>query len=157
MKKITTIGTLLTLTLPLILQAQAKLPETDIQSITRVNKQYGEAFAKNDSTLFLDCYTSDACLLAPNAPALCGEKRLQVFYRAAYNTGMRNIVFTTANWYGYTGDYVTEQGTYQQFDANNTPIGTGKYLVVWQKLANGWKMLRDMFNADSLTRTPSGS
>ena len=146
MKKTTIIATLLMLASSPILKAQTKLPEADIQSITRVNKQYGEAFAKNDSTLFLDCYASDACILAPNTPTLCGENRLLLFYKAAYNTGMRNIVFTTANWYGYTVDYVTEQGTYQQFDANNAPIGAGKYLVVWQRLAKGWKMLRDMFN-----------
>src|SRR5258708_1282915 len=131
-----------------LLQAQTKITEKDIQGITQTNKQYGEAFSKNDSTLFLDCYASDGCILAPNAPALCGEKRLLLFYKAAYGTGMRNIVFTTVNWYGYTGDYVTEQGTYQQFDAGNLSIGTGKYLVVWQKLANGWRMLRDMFNPD---------
>jgi hypothetical protein len=53
------------------------------------------------------------------------------------------------SWYGYTGEYVTEQGAYQQLDANSNPIGTGKYLVVWQKLAKGWRMLRDMFNPDS--------
>lgn len=138
--------TLLTIITPMLLRSQTKIPESEIQSITRVNKQYGEAFAKNDSTLFLECYAPDACILAPNAPALCGEKKLLLFYKAACNTGMRNIIFTTANWYGYTGDYVTEQGTYQQFDANNAPIGAGKYLVVWQRLAKGWKMLRDMFN-----------
>jgi len=122
--------TLLTMITHMLLRSQAKIPEADIQSITRINKQYGEAFAKNDSTLFLYCYATDACILAPNAPALCGEKMLLLFYKAAHNTGMRNIVFTTANWYGYTGDYVTEQGTYRQFDANNAPIGAGKYLVV---------------------------
>jgi ketosteroid isomerase-like protein len=152
MKMTSLVCTLLTITSSLILKAQTRIPESEIQSITRVNKQYGEAFVKNDSALFLDCYATDACILAPNAPALCGVRRLQLFYKAAYSTGMRNIVFTTANWYGYTGDFVTEQGTYQQFDANNTPIGTGKYLVVWQKLAKGWKMLRDMFNIDGIPK-----
>ncbi|MBN9383258.1 MAG: nuclear transport factor 2 family protein [Chitinophagaceae bacterium] len=128
------------------LHAQTKLPDTDIRAITQVNKQYGEAFEKNDSSLFLDSYAPDACILAPNAPALCGEKGLQAFYKAAYKTGIRNIVFTTLNWYGYDRQFVTEQGTYQQFDVNNNPLGKGKYLVVWQRSAKGWKMLRDMFN-----------
>ena len=131
-----------------LIHAQSKLPDADIQAISRINKQYGEAFTKNDSSLFLDCYAPDACLLAPNTPALCGEKGLQLFYKAAYKTGMRNIIFTTADWYGYNGEYVTEQGTYQQLDAGSNPMGAGKYLVVWQRLEKGWKMLRDMFNAD---------
>jgi ketosteroid isomerase-like protein len=91
--------------------------------IFSLNKQYGEAFIKNDSSLFLDCYATDACLLAPNAPALCGEKGLQLFYKAAYNTGMRNIIFTTVNWYGYNGEYVTEEGTYQQLGCKQQSHG----------------------------------
>jgi ketosteroid isomerase-like protein len=145
---------LLALTLPVItfghVHAQSpKFPDKDIQAIAQINKQYGEAFSKNDSSAFLDCYTADGCILAPGAPALCGQKSLLLFYKMAYQTGMRNIVFTTVNWYGYNGEYVTEQGTFQQFDAGNNPIGTGKYLVVWQKLARGWRMLRDMFNMDA--------
>ena len=148
---------LLLLALPALasynLKAQpTKLPDAEIQSITRINKQYGEAFVKNDSSVFLDCYAPDGCILAQGAPALCGQKGLLLFYKAAYRTGMRNVVFTTSNWYGYNGEYVTEQGAYQQFDADNNLIGAGKYLVVWQKLARGWRMLRDMFNMDAVPK-----
>ncbi|HVU56636.1 MAG TPA: nuclear transport factor 2 family protein [Puia sp.] len=132
--------------------AQSKFPAADIQAITETNKRYGEAFAKNDSSVFLDCYAPDGCILAPGAPALCGERSLLLFYKGAYKTGMRNIVFTSINWYGYDGQFVTEQGTYQQFDADNNPIGAGKYMVVWQRLAKGWRMLRDMFNADRIPK-----
>ncbi len=135
------------------LQAQsAKFPDIEVQAITQVNSTYGEAFNKNDSSLFLDCYAADGCILASGAPALCGQKGLLLFFKAAYRTGMRNIVFTTLNWYGYNGAYVTEQGTYRQVDAEGHSIGVGKYLVVWQKLAKGWRMLRDMFNADATPR-----
>jgi len=133
-------------------KAQSKFPAADIQAISETNKQYGEAFAKNDSSAFLDCYASDGCILMQGAPALCGQKALLLFYKGAYKTGMRNIVFTSINWYGYDGQFVTEQGTYQQFDAGNNPIGAGKYLVVWQKVARGWRMLRDMFNADGMPK-----
>lgn len=86
------------------------------------------------------------------APALCGPKALLFFYKGAYKTGMRNVIFTSINWYGFDGQYVTEQGTYQQLDAGDNIIGTGKYLVVWQKIAKGWRMLRDMFNADAMPK-----
>ncbi|MBN8855219.1 MAG: hypothetical protein J0H07_25385 [Sphingobacteriales bacterium] len=130
-------------------QAPSKLPATEIQAISETNRHYGEAFAKSDSSIFLDCYAPDGCILMQGAPALCGPKALLLFYKGAYKTGMRNIVFTSINWYGYDGRYVTEQGTYQQFDAGDNIIGTGKYLVVWLKLKIGWRMLRDMFNADA--------
>jgi len=133
-------------------QAQPKFPAADVQAISETNRHYGEAFAKSDSSIFLECYAPDGCILMQGAPALCGQKALLLFYKGAYKTGMRNIIFTSINWYGYDGQFVTEQGTYRQLDAADNLIGTGKYLVVWQKIANGWRMLRDMFNADGMPK-----
>jgi ketosteroid isomerase-like protein len=130
-------------------QAQSKFPVAEIKAITEINRQYGEAFVKNDSSIFLGCYAPDGCILMQGAPALCGQKSLLLFFKGAYKTGMRNVIFNSENWYGFDGQYVTEQGAYRQLDAGDNLIGTGKYLVVWQKIAKGWRMLRDMFNTDA--------
>jgi hypothetical protein len=52
----------------LLVRSQNNIPDAEVQAITQINKQYGEAFLKNDSALFLDCYASDACIMAPDAP-----------------------------------------------------------------------------------------
>jgi len=62
--------------------------------------------------------------------------------------GMRNIVLTTTQVYG-SGDYVTEEGTYELFAAENKSIDKGKFLVLWKKTDAGWKMYRDIFNSDN--------
>ena len=118
-------------------------------AIEAVNKMYGEAYSKGDSSLFLDCYTPDGCVMAANIPILGRQKGLLMFYRAAYKSGIRNVVFTTVDLYGITDEYATEQGVYETFDADNKSTGKGKYLVLWKKTASGWKMHRDMFNADA--------
>jgi hypothetical protein len=82
------------------------------------------------------------------SPLICGYKGQLAFYKFAYKAGVRNVVFNTLALFGITDQYVTEQGTYEMFDVNNTSIGKGKYLVVWKKLAGGWKMYRDMFSSD---------
>lgn len=119
------------------------------QALSKVNKQYGDAFAKGDSSLFLEVYTQDACLLPAYMPALCGEKAQLGFYRLLYKAGLRNVVFTTINLYGITDQYVTEEGVFETFGANNFSLGKGKYLVVWKKTRTGWKMYRDMFSSDT--------
>jgi len=43
-------------------------------ALTSVNTNYGQAFAKGDSSLFLNSYTADACLLPANSPAICGRQ-----------------------------------------------------------------------------------
>ncbi len=118
-------------------------------ALHNVNLSYGEAFSKGDSSLFINCYTPDACLLPSNSPALCGVQGQLGFYRFAYKAGIRNIVFTTLDLYGITEQYVTEEGIFEMFGPNNVSYGKGKYLVVWKKTADGWKMYRDMFSNNS--------
>lgn len=118
-------------------------------AIAEVNRQYGEAFGKGDSSLFLNCYASDACIMAANAPILCGRNAMLAFYRGGYKMGVRNVRFTTIDLFNQTDQYVTEQGVYETFDGNNQSMEKGKYLVLWEKTASGWKMFRDSFNSDT--------
>ncbi|HEY4197840.1 MAG TPA: hypothetical protein VGM63_20005 [Mucilaginibacter sp.] len=119
------------------------------QELAKVNKRYGEAFIKGDSSLFLSAYTPDACLLPAYLPPLCGQQAQLGFYRLLYKAGIRNVVFTTKNLYGQTDRYVTEEGSFETFGPDNVSLGKGKYLVVWKKTVNGWKMYRDMFSSDA--------
>jgi ketosteroid isomerase-like protein len=128
----------------------AAVPDKDSvkAAISGVNKMYGEAYLKGDSSLFLDCYTPDGSIMAANAPILSGRSGQLLFYKAAYKTGIRNITFTTAELYGLTEEYATEQGVYELLGGDNQFLGKGKYLVLWKNTAAGWRMHRDMFNGD---------
>ena len=42
-------------------------------AIAASNQLYNESFAKGDSAMFIDRYTSDAVLMAPNMPAFNGS------------------------------------------------------------------------------------
>jgi hypothetical protein len=71
------------------------------------------------------------------------------FFRIAYNQiGLRNGKFITTEIYGDGEEFVTEEGKWLSFDASNTLIDNGKYLVLWKKGPEGWKMLRDSFSSD---------
>jgi ketosteroid isomerase-like protein len=118
-------------------------------ALNSVNTNYGQAFVKGDSSLFLNSYTTDACLLPANSPAICGRQGQLAFFKFAYRSGVRNIVFNTLDVYGLTDQYVTEQGNYEMFGADNNTLGKGKYLVLWKKTTEGWKMFRDMFNSNA--------
>jgi uncharacterized protein (TIGR02246 family) len=114
-----------------------------------VNESYNQAFAKGDSSLLINSYAPDGCIMPANSPALCGRPGFLAFYKFAYKAGIRGIVFTTVDLYGLTGQYVTEQGTYDMHDADNKSLGKGKYLEVWKKTSDGWRMYRDMFTSDA--------
>lgn len=119
------------------------------RSIAESHRLYFLAFSTGDSALFIDRYAKDCWIMPPNAAALCGEGApLDLFREDYYLRGVRNGRFITTDIFGDTGEFVTEVGFFQLFDAGNKTIDNGKFLVLWKKTAAGWKMFRDSFSSD---------
>jgi ketosteroid isomerase-like protein len=118
-------------------------------AIAASNAIYFQAFAKGDSSIFIERYAEDCCIMAPGAPAMCGSDAPLAFYKVAYEQiGLRNGKFITTDVYGDGETYVTEEGLWQSFDADNKMFDNGKFLVLWKKTPKGWKMYRDSFSSD---------
>jgi ketosteroid isomerase-like protein len=119
------------------------------KAIAASNAIYFESFAKNDSSIFINRYAKDACIMAPNTPAMCGRMAAAKFFKSAYKEyGLRNGKFITTAVYGDGKEYVTEEGLWQSFDANGKLFDDGKFLVLWKKTSEGWKMFRDSFSSN---------
>lgn len=119
------------------------------QAIAASNDVYFQAFVKNDSSIFIDRYAEDCCIMGPNAPAMCGANAPLEFFKMAYHDfGLRNGKFITQEVFGVGEDYVAEVGLWQSFDANNVLMDDGKFLVLWKKTPKGWKMFRDSFSSN---------
>lgn len=123
------------------------------KAIAASNAIYFEAFRKGDSSIFIDRYAKDCWIMPPNAPALCGADAPIQFFKTAYNKiGLRNGRFITIDIFGDGAEFVTEIGFWESYDANNKLFDNGKFLVVWKKTAEGWKMYRDSFSSDRSMR-----
>ena len=119
------------------------------KAIAESNAVYFESFVKNDSSIFIDRYAEDACIMAPFTPQTCGRENAARFFRTAYdNYGLRNGKFITTGVYGSGDEYVTEEGLWQSFNANGELFDDGKFLVLWKKTKDGWKMFRDSFSSN---------
>lgn len=118
-------------------------------AIAKSNAIYFQAFAKGDSSIFIERYAKDCCIMPPGTDAMCGENATLDFFRTAYyQVGLRNGKFITTAVYGDGEEFVTEEGLWQSFDANNTMFDNGKFLVLWKKTPEGWKMFRDSFSSN---------
>jgi ketosteroid isomerase-like protein len=130
------------------LKTNARLEEAK-KAIDTSNEIYFQAFAKGDSSLFIDLYAKDCWIMPPNAPTLCGVGApLEFFKTAYYEYGLRNGHFITIDVFGDGVEFVTEEGFWQTFDGDNRLTDQGKFPVLWKKTADGWKMFRDSFNSD---------
>jgi len=154
MKKLFIIPLQLILLSCLLINCQAQpSPSANLEeakkAIAASNGILFQAFAKGDSSLFIDRYAKDCWIMPPNAPALCGAEAPLEFFKLGYNKfGVRNGKFTTIDVFGDGVKFVTEVGFWQLFDANNKQIDNGKFLVLWKKTPGGWKMFRDSFSSD---------
>lgn len=128
--------------------AQSNLKEAK-KAIAASNAIYFTSFTKNDSSIFLNRYAKDACLMGANAPIMCGQEAILKFFRSSYKDGLRNGKFVTTAVYGDGNEYVTEEGIGRVFDTKGNLMSEGKYLVLWKKTLDGWKMFRDSFSGDS--------
>jgi hypothetical protein len=43
------------------------------KAIAESNAIYFQAFSKGDSSIFIDRYAEDCCIMAPGVPAVCGK------------------------------------------------------------------------------------
>jgi ketosteroid isomerase-like protein len=118
------------------------------KAIAHANHIYFDLYGKNDGSI-LNLYTADACLMPPNAPAICGTEGLAKDFKDTYAAGtVKSGKFITTEVYGNALEFVTEEGTWQVFDANGQSIDEGKYLKLWKRTKDGWKIMRDLFNSN---------
>jgi ketosteroid isomerase-like protein len=119
------------------------------KAISESNAIYFQAFAKDDSSIFINRYAKDCWIMPPNAPALRGADAPLRFFKTAYTKlGLRNGKFITLDVFGEGKEFVTEVGLWQSFDAHQTLFDNGKFEVLWKKTPDGWKMFRDSFSSD---------
>ncbi|MDB5134598.1 MAG: nuclear transport factor 2 family protein [Mucilaginibacter sp.] len=129
--------------------------ESNGQSLSAIKKEirkdnalYFDLFKKSDPAI-VNLYTDDACLLPPNAGAICGKAALAKDFKDTYAAGqVKGVKFSTLAVYGDGALYVTEEGSWQVFGTNDQVIDKGKYLKLWKKTKQGWKIFRDVFNSD---------
>jgi len=96
-------------------------------------------------------YTADAVVMPAGLPALAGETAIRDYIVAdiaqakAAGIVVNNGVVTGV---GGSGDLAWVSGTFSVTDASGATIDNGKYLAVYQRTDDGWKMIRDTWNSD---------
>lgn len=128
--------------------AQASGLEEAKQAIAGSNAIYWQSYVKNEPRLFTERYAKDACILAPGEPAMCGEDAPARFFEESYAGGTRGGEFITQEVFGAGDGYVAEVGLLKAFDGAGELKAEGKYLVLWKKTSEGWKMFRDAFSSN---------
>jgi uncharacterized protein (TIGR02246 family) len=121
------------------------------EEIDKTNAKFIGYLRKGDSAGMATLYTEDACLMPTNSPPIVGKENIKGFWGAAIQTmGVYDAALTTVELIG-KGDTVSTRGDYKLMakpEGQEAGEDVGKYVVLWKKTSEGWKLHWDIFNTN---------
>ncbi len=123
-------------------------PQTqDVSSEIRVaNQGFTTAFAQQDAATLASLYTMNAQLLPPNSDFVDGQAAIETFWQGVMDAGVAAASLTTEEAIGLDS-LAYEVGRYALADSAGGAIDAGKYIVIWKRTPNGWRLHRDIWNS----------
>jgi ketosteroid isomerase-like protein len=116
-------------------------------AIAEANAALSAALAAGDLDSIVAGYTEDAMFMAPNAPAAKGHDAIREAFAGFLAMGAGSLQLTTDELEVF-GDTAHEVGRFVLEGADGSHMDHGKYIVIWKRTDDGWKLHRDIFNSD---------
>ena len=119
-------------------------------AIEEANRRFSAAFEQGNFAGLAGMYTADAVVLPPDSEMVQGSAAIEALWKAVHVAGVLSAELSTVD-LGEAGETAYEVGrallTIQPEGKERMTVPV-KYLVVWQRQADGaWKLHRDIWNA----------
>jgi ketosteroid isomerase-like protein len=119
---------------------------------TDVTGALEQAFTRHDVAACVALFTDDAQILPQHGPAIRGRKEIEGYFNDSMNP--RVTYDTDTEMSIVRGDLGVEQGRYRIRNVRRgSDVEEGKYLHVWRRMGNDWKLYRMIYNTDVEPRT----
>jgi uncharacterized protein (TIGR02246 family) len=136
-----TIGLVIAFVVGLIATASAQKAE-----IEAVNAKWTEFFNKGDFAGVASLYTADAVAFPPGSPMVHGQAAIGAMWKSMAEQ-VSDPKLTTLDVKALGPSAAREIGTVNLKTKGSTPQEvTVKYVVVWEKVGNDWKLATDIWN-----------
>ena len=129
--------------------AHAQASRSDIAAITEAARQFSAAYMRGDADAITALYTRDAVIFPERSDAISGPDALKRYWKhePGQKVTRHRLIPTQVT---VDGKHAYDHGIYEIAGERNGkawgPV-RGKYLVVWRREPDGWKMQLDMWNS----------
>jgi len=129
--------------------AHAQASRSDIAAITEAARQFSAAYMRGDVDAITALYTLDAVIFPERSDAISGHDALKRYWKhePGQKVTRHRLIPTQVT---IDGKHAYDHGIYEIAGERNGkawgPV-RGKYLVVWRREPDGWKMQLDMWNS----------
>jgi uncharacterized protein (TIGR02246 family) len=130
-------------------QPKAADSQADKDAINKLRDDFIAAFNSNDAAKVGDVYAETAVVMDAGQPTVEGRAAIVEHNKMFFDANMAKITLASRAM-NVSGDLAFDEGTYS-IDVTPKAGGQamkaeGRYLVVIQRTASGWKILEDMGN-----------
>lgn len=112
--------------------------------IEAANQQFMAAFNAGDVAAVSALYTREGQLLPAHSDVVRGSDAIRAFWQGALDMGLRQAVLETVELEAL-GDTAIEVGRYRLLADRGVQADQGKYIVIWKKEADRWRLHRDIW------------
>ncbi|MFL5222723.1 MAG: YybH family protein [Microvirga sp.] len=121
-------------------------PAQDRATIERLNEAFSAAFRQGDMAAVAGMYAEDADLLPHGADMVRGRSAIQAFWTKTAEA-IADAKLTTIDVKPLGPEAAREIGTFLLKTRGAPPQEiAGKYVVVWRKVGDEWKLATDIWN-----------
>ena len=111
-----------------------------------------QAYTRHDLDATVGLFADDAQILPQHGPAISGRQQIEAYFRDSITPKM--VYDTDTEMTLVRGDLGIEQGRYRVRNVRRgSDVEEGKYLHVWRRVHNDWKLYRIIYNTDVEPRT----
>jgi ketosteroid isomerase-like protein len=129
--------------------ALAQVARSDVSQIQAAARQFSAAYVRGDADAMTALYTPDAVIFPERSHALSGHDALRRYWTLGPREKVtRHLLIPTE--VIVDGKHAYDHGTFEiagERDGTAWGPDRGKYLVVWRREPDGWKMQLDMWNS----------
>jgi ketosteroid isomerase-like protein len=113
----------------------------------------GRRVSRGDGAAVAALYTSDGRLLPVQNDFVTGKEAIKVFWQAAFDAGIKGASLETVEFESH-GNSAHEVGKYKLLDADGKVLDHGKFIVIWKKDGETWKLHRDIWTTSVAPKQP---
>jgi len=119
------------------------MPDNEAARIAAAARRFLSLFSLNDAARIAACYTDDAEILATNRIPIRGRAAIESVFKFTNRRG-HTLEFQTAE-LDVQGNTAIEIGAYVRRQRDGSTFNRGRYIVIWKRVGDEWKIHRDMF------------
>ncbi len=115
--------------------------------IRRANNNFETTYAAGNATGMGSLYTQQGVLMPPGSELVVGQEAIGQFWQVVMNMGIKSVKLETQE-IEDLGDTAIEQGKATLSSADGKVVDVCKYVVVWKRINDQWKLHKDIWNTN---------